>query len=158
MTKRLRILLVILVSLVLLAVIAFYILGSISRSGEANGLAEGKLTPCPGSPNCICSEFPSDTNHSIEPLGYSGDDSASTLARLQQIVRAMGGSIQVETNDYFAATFTSQMFGFVDDLEIRIDADRKLVHLRSASRVGYSDRGVNRERYEQIKKLFDAKT
>jgi uncharacterized protein (DUF1499 family) len=64
----------------------------------------------------------------------------------------MGGSVQVEHDSYLAATFTSSIFGFVDDLEIRVDSERKTIHLRSASRVGHGDGGVNRKRTERLKK------
>ena len=66
----------------------------------------------------------------------------------------MGGNIQVENDNYLAATFTSSIFRFVDDLEIRIDLDQKIIHLRSASRVGRSDGGVNRERIKRLKSLY----
>ncbi len=69
----------------------------------------------------------------------------------------MRGSIQVENEDYLAATFTSSFFRFVDDLEIRIHADQNMIHIRSASRVGHSDGGVNKKRIEQLKKLFHSK-
>ncbi len=73
---------------------------------------------------------------------------------MKNSVREMGGSIQVENDSYLAATFTSSIFRFVDDLEIRVDSDQKMIHLRSASRVGHSDRGVNRERIERLKSLY----
>ena len=67
----------------------------------------------------------------------------------------MGGNVQVESCDYLAATFTSAIFKFVDDLEIRIDSTQEVIHIRSASRVGYSDMGVNKKRTELLKKLFN---
>ena len=70
----------------------------------------------------------------------------------------MSGVIQAEKDNYFAATFASQVFGFVDDLEIRIDTDQKLIHLRSASRVGHGDGGANRKRVERLKSLFNSKS
>ena len=66
----------------------------------------------------------------------------------------MGGSIQVENENYFAATFTSTIFGFVDNLEIRIDTNKNVIHIRSASRVGRSDLGVNKKRIERLKLLY----
>jgi uncharacterized protein (DUF1499 family) len=57
---------------------------------------------------------------------------------------------------YIAATFTSKVFKFVDDFEIRIDAEEHQLHIRSASRIGYSDLGVNRRRVEQFRELFAA--
>ena len=73
---------------------------------------------------------------------------------MKTIVSGMGGSIQAEKTDYLAATFSSSIFGFVDDLEIRIDTEQNIIHLRSASRVGRGDGGVNRKRVERLKQLF----
>ena len=129
-----------------------------SQSGEANGLVEGRLTQCPTTPNCVCSEFMPDAVHYIEPLVISAGDAVPILVRLKTIVREMGGSIQSEKADYFAATFTSSIFRFVDDLEIRIDTGQKMIHMRSASRVGRGDGGVNRKRVERLKNLFHLKT
>ena len=128
-----------------------------SQSDEANGLVEGRLTQCPDTPNCVCSEFVPDAVHYIEPLVISAGDAAQILVRLKSIIREMGGSIQAEKTDYLAATFTSSIFRFVDDLEIRIDTGQKMIHLRSASRVGRGDGGVNRDRVESLKNLFHLK-
>ena len=148
-------LLIILASISLVVIAVFSILGYISHSGEAYGLAEDRLKQCPDTPNCVCSEFVSDAEHYIEPLVYSADQAAQVLPRLKAIIREMGGSIQVEETDYLAATFTSSIFRFVDDLELRIDSGQKTIHLRSASRVGHGDGGVNRKRVERLKESFD---
>lgn len=122
-----------------------------SRSGEPNGLVESRLAKCPDKPNCVCSEFTSDGSHFIEPIIVSQGGIEAALSRLKDGIRAMGGSIQVEDDNYLAATFASSIFGFVDDLEIRVDSEHKTIHLRSASRVGHGDGGVNRKRVEQLK-------
>jgi uncharacterized protein (DUF1499 family) len=153
----LKLLLIIIAALVLLAIVALFILGFMSKSGEATGLVEGRLTRCPDTPNCVCSEYVEDAVHLIEPLVISTGDAAQILLRLKDTVGEMGGSIQAEKADYFAATFTSSIFRFVDDLEIRIDTGQKLIHLRSASRIGHGDRGVNRKRAERLKNLFQLK-
>jgi uncharacterized protein (DUF1499 family) len=77
---------------------------------------------------------------------------------LKTIIGELGGRIQVENADYLAATFTSTVFRFVDDLELRIDRDQKTIHLRSASRVGRSDLGANRKRVEHLKNSFHSQT
>jgi len=146
--------LIIIAAITLFVIIAFLVLGLMSRSGEAYSLIDGRLKQCPDKPNCVSSEFVSDAGHYIEPLVYSADDAAQVLPELKTVIREMGGSIQVEQTDYLAATFTSSLFRFVDDLEIRIDADQKTIHLRSASRVGHGDLGVNRKRVELLKKAF----
>jgi len=152
--NKLEKLLIIVVSISLLVIIALFILGYKSHSGGAYGLVEDRLKQCPDKPNCVSSEFVSDTEHYIEPLVYSADLAAQVLPGLKTIIRDMGGSIQVEKTDYLAATFTSRVFRFVDDLELRIDAEQKTIHLRSASRVGHGDGGVNRKRLELLKNSF----
>ncbi len=69
----------------------------------------------------------------------------------------MGGEIQAVSDSYLAATFTSSFIKFVYDLEIRIDDDQELIHMRSASRVGFSDREINKKRIEQLKNQFNSK-
>ena len=69
----------------------------------------------------------------------------------------MGGDIQAEDDNYIAATFSSAIFGFVDDLEIRVDLTDKMIHIRSASRVGHGDAGVNEKRADFLKKLISEK-
>jgi uncharacterized protein (DUF1499 family) len=152
-----KIAIIIIVSLIVVAILALFVLGQMSRSGEANGLFEAKLTKCPDKPNCICTEFVADASHYIEPIDLSQSNAAEVLSRLKNSIREMGGSLQAEADNYLAFTFTSSIFRFVDDLEIRIDKDLKIIHMRSASRVGHSDRGVNKKRIEQLKKLFYSK-
>jgi len=150
-------LLIIVASIAGLALIALFLLGYRSHSGEPPGLVEGRLQPCPDTPNCVSSEFVSDAAHYIEALVYSADQEAEVLPRLIKVVRELGGSIQLEEADYLAATFTSPVFRFVDDLELRIDREQKTIHLRSASRVGRSDLGANRKRVELLKNAFRSK-
>ena len=151
-------LLIVAASIFLIAVIALAVLGYRSRFTRAYGLVEGRLKRCPGTPNCVSSEPGSDPEHAIEPLTFAAEDAAQVLPRLKAVIRDMGGRIQVETTDYLAATFTSSVFRFVDDLELRIDTDRNAIHLRSAARVGRSDFGVNRKRVALLKTAFRSKT
>lgn len=145
---------IILIAVVAALILLFSIRGMLSKSGVSPGLADGKLLPCPASPNCVCSEFSTDTEHFIQPLNLPRANSAETLSMLKSATEQMGGTILVEKEDYIAATFTSALFGFVDDLEIRIDAEGKVAHLRSASRTGYSDLGVNAKRVTQLRSLI----
>ena len=126
-----------------------------SRAGEAPGLVEGILTKCPNKPNCVCSEQKDDATHYIDPIIIPQNIKFDTFPLLKNVIQDMGGIIQVESDIYLAVTFTSAIFKFVDDLEIRIDSTQKLIHIRSASRVGYSDMGVNKKRTELLRKLFN---
>ncbi len=120
---------------------------------SARALIDGKLQPCPPSPNCVCSEYP-DTTHSIEPLAFSGDaDEAWT--RLISILNGQPRTtIPAQTADYIEARFRTRILRFEDVVEFRLDRAAKLIQVRSASKVGYSDFGLNRRRIETLRLLF----
>ncbi len=135
----------------------FFILGIMSKQGHALGLVDNVLSNCPDKPNCVCSENKEDLEHYIAPLPLSWVSLDDSFAILKQIIIEMGGTLQSETTNYLAATFSSTIFGFIDDLEIRIDSRHSLIHIRSASRVGHSDMGVNKKRIERLKQLVQRK-
>lgn len=118
------------------------------------GLKDGGLAPCPSTPNCVSSQS-IDTEHTIEPLKYPGE-AKEGMDRLSKIVRGMPrAKIITETDGYLYAEFTSLIFRFVDDVEFAADERAKVIHIRSASRVGHSDFGVNRKRIEAIRKIWE---
>ena len=138
-------------------VVYLFILGKKSETGEAPGLIENQLSRCPGTPNCVCSEYSDDVDHYIEPVrepvrGLNGLTSDAIVKTLEQL----GGEVQTQTADYVSAIFVSELFGFVDDVELRIDHENAVIHLRSASRVGRSDLGANLQRVEKIKQSLQA--
>jgi len=138
-----------------LFVINLYIQGQKSLQGKTPGLSEGKLQACPNKPNCVCSENPEDKSHYFAPLALQ--DSASALDKAATIIQQMGGMVLEQNDHYLAATFTSDLFKFVDDFELRLDSDKEVMHIRSASRVGYGDMNVNKNRAAEFKTLFEAK-
>lgn len=147
-------LVVILVCLLVAVIVLLFVLGVMSRSGKQPGMQDGALLACPDTPNCVCSEYADDSRHFIEPIVLSATGVTEGLAVLKEVVLEMGGTVQAEQADYLAATFRSALFGFVDDLEIRADPSAGLIHVRSASRVGHGDQGVNRKRVETLKAMF----
>jgi uncharacterized protein (DUF1499 family) len=119
------------------------------------GVKAGKLAPCPASPNCVVSQGDADAQHSIAPLSYSGDK-ATAMAKLVATINAMERTqIIQQTDDYLYAEFTSQWMGYVDDVEFYLAPDESVIHVRSASRLGQSDLGVNRQRIETIRQKLD---
>ncbi len=121
------------------------------------GVKDGQLATCPGSPNCVSSQAnKTDSEHYIEPLAYSGD-AAGAIARLVAIINGMERTQVIESrDDYICAEFTSNLMGFVDDVEFYTDAASGVIQVRSASRLGQSDLGVNRKRIEAIRQQFTA--
>ena len=134
-----------------LIIIALFMAGKTSRTSPTLGIVDGRLLACPDKANCVCSEFREDAEHFIEAFGISEQSGESVPASISGIIVELGGEIQSEQEDYIAATFTSSLLGFVDDLEVRVDRDNSVLHFRSASRVGYSDFGANRKRVELIR-------
>ena len=126
-----------------------------STPSDGVGVASSQLTPCPDSPNCVSSEA-TDPSHAIEPLPMA-DTEQRTIEMLTSAVSALPGTRSVLTKDnYLHVEARSPWLGFVDDIEFLIDSKEKLVHLRSASRVGHSDFGVNRQRADEIRSRYEA--
>ena len=108
---------------------------------------------CPDSPNCV-SSLATDPEHVVEPFKFS-DDPSMAMSRLKQaLLKEKRVTIVDEQTDYLHAEIRSLIFRFVDDVEFRFSPEQKLIHLRSASRVGYSDFGVNRRRINRIREDF----
>lgn len=120
------------------------------------GVTDGQLSPCPSSPNCVVSQGNPDAEHGIAPLVYSGD-APSALAKLESVIQAMPRTAIInKTDTYLYAEFTSKLMGYVDDVEFYLDPEASVIHVRSASRLGQSDLGVNRKRVEEIREAFSA--
>jgi uncharacterized protein (DUF1499 family) len=119
------------------------------------GVKEGRLAPCPDSPNCVSSQS-ADAKHGIDPIAYT-TSVEEARNRLEKIVRAMPRTKAVRLEeDYICLECSSRLFRFVDDVEFWFDDASKVIHCRSASRKGYSDLGVNRKRVERIREQFSA--
>lgn len=114
------------------------------------GTQDGKLTNCPSTPNCVNSQT-ADAAHTIAPLQYTSAPEKA-FADLKQTIQALPRTKIITANDqYLYAEFTSQIMGFVDDVEFYLDKNAGVIHVRSASRLGESDLGVNRQRIESIR-------
>lgn len=111
------------------------------------------LAPCPETPNCV-SSLAEDATHRIEPLPLHGTPEEA-IQRLQRIIERMPRAEVTEAGPtWLNATFRSLVFRFVDDLELAVDPDAGVIHVRSAARVGRSDLGVNRRRVETIRRRY----
>lgn len=114
----------------------------------------GRISPCPDSPNCVSSRS-TDPARFIEPLRYTGN-----LANARQkLIDLLENSkrtrlISVET-DYIHAEFRTLIFNFVDDVEFYFSSEDRIIDVRSASRTGYYDFGVNRRRVERLRATFE---
>jgi len=127
----------------------------LSESGPLPQDKNSILAPCPDKPNCVCSEYKEDIQHFIAPLTISSKKLPRAMEHIKISIKSLGGQIQTENNAYLAATFSSSFFGFIDDVEFRIDAENQLVHIRSAARSGHSDFGVNKKRVNNLKTILN---
>jgi uncharacterized protein (DUF1499 family) len=116
------------------------------------GLVDGRLAPCPPTPNCVSSEAEPGPA-AIEPLRFAGTPAAAWMA-LKRTVIAMGGQIEYADPSYLRAVFKTRVWRFTDDVDFRMVAEHRRIQVRSASRRGYSDLGVNRRRVEALRDRF----
>ena len=153
----LKILLIAPIAILVLAVLVGQ-LGLLRGSAPDNlGLREGKLKPPSKTPNSVSSQADLWPDHPqaeyarVAPFALVGDGPA-TLARLQAIVLATpGASVVKAEGDYLYATVTTRLMKYTDDVEFWFDPAQRVVHVRSASRLGRKDMGVNRARVEAIR-------
>jgi len=145
-------LLYILSAIAVIIVIVFFVMGMMSKKGQALGVKEGRLQACTSTDNCVISEVIDSQPATIEPSTF-GEQKSEFIDRLKAAIKTMNGEIVTSEPSYIAATFTSGIFGFVDDVEFRI-TDNQQLHFRSSSRVGRKDFGANKKRIEQLKALL----
>ena len=139
----------------LLLCFAVMMVGCAGNRHSQMGVTGGRLAACPDSPNCVSSQS-ADPRHAIDPLRYEGTAEKARELLIEAVSGMKRARIVVAEDRYIHAEFTSAFFRFVDDVEFLLDDGTRTIHVRSASRVGYSDLGVNRRRVEEIRSRFDA--
>ena len=136
--------------------IAFAVLALLSMTDSVPttlGLAGGKLAPCPDSPNCVSSAA-TDPRHAIAGFALDRSLGAAKEELKQAVAKLPRTKLISESDNYLRFECRSLLFRFVDDVEFHLDDATKTIHVRSASRVGHSDFGVNRRRVEAIRALL----
>lgn len=117
------------------------------------GVEHGKLKPCPSTPNCVNSQTIGEDNF-IDPIRVDFTTPETQQYLLEILKQSKKSKIITIEDNYIRAEYVSKILRFVDDVEFYfpdIDSDTMVIHVRSASRVGYYDFGVNRKRLEQIR-------
>lgn len=117
------------------------------------GIGAGRLAPCPDAPHCVSSDA-EDTGHRVEPLTFTGPPAEAWRAAADAVARQPRCRVITRTEDYLLAECRSALFRFVDDVELLLRPDRGEIAIRSCSRVGYYDFGVNRRRVETIRRIL----
>lgn len=111
------------------------------------------LAPCPSSPNCVCSDDEGRL-HTIAPLVLDVPPDEAWPVVVHVVAEMNRSTVVVEDADYLHAEFKSALLGFVDDLELHLREGDGVIAVRSASRLGWSDMGVNRRRIESLRKAL----
>lgn len=121
--------------------------------------SDNRLQPPPKTPNCILSMTDSKNwRHYIAPITYSGITRDQARELLREAVKSLPRTTLIEEKDhylYFESLTKSQKF--TDDVEFLLPADEPVIHMRSASRVGFNDWGVNRKRLEAVRAAFHSR-
>jgi uncharacterized protein (DUF1499 family) len=137
-----------------LITVVLAILARVVKSPANLGVRDGKLAPCPNSPNCVSTQS-QDPRHQIAPIPYT-TSVAEAKARILEVIRSMPRTtIITDDSTYVHAEFRTKGMGYVDDVEFTFDAAAQVIHFRSGSRLPYWDWGVNRERMEEIRAAFE---
>lgn len=126
----------------------FYIL--VMTLSTVSQASEKQLPPCPSSPNCVSSQA-TEEGHFIAPFKTTVPVDEAWAALKTALLSQSRTVITGETGNTLHAEATSLVFRFVDDIDAILDANAKVIHIRSASRVGYGDFGVNRRRVESLR-------
>ena len=135
--------------------LALVVLGSCAAPALGLG-ADGRLGPCPASPNCVCSESGGTGGARIAPFEIPSDVvPEGAFEALADIVGARA-EVTERSEGYLRAVFKTRLLRFRDDFEARLDAEARSIHVRSASRLGYSDLGANRKRVEALRAAWSA--
>lgn len=121
------------------------------------GARDGRLEPCAATPNCVSSQADvKDTTHYVLPIAITGPAANAWPALLSVVRHQDRAAIVDEKTGYIHAEFTSRWMGFVDDVEFLLNEKAAVIEVRSASRLGSSDFGVNRKRVETLRTVLSA--
>lgn len=145
----------VLLILVGLVIAAFGFLYWQNSQAPALGVVNGKLKPLSTRPNCVSTQ--TDISEKKVPVLAMKDDIEATMTAIKRAINHYQYgkvSIKAETGDYLYAVFETPTMKWRDDVEFWIDEQNRVVHFRSSSRAGHSDRGLNRQRYEQLAESY----
>lgn len=113
-------------------------------------MTNGRLSPCPARPNCVSSDA-DEPGRRVAPFALSQEPYAAWEQVRTEVEKIPRTAIVARTDAYLHAECCSTLFGFVDDLELHLRPAERLIAVRSAARLGYSDFGVNRRRVERLR-------
>lgn len=140
-----------LLAVVVVIVTAFGVYKTLNPPDDLYGIT-GDFAACPARPSCV-SSVATDDQHRVVALGHTGD-TLRAVSMLREVVERMGGKIEFESQGYLHAVFVTPTMRYHDDVELLVLPEGK-IEVRSISRFGYRDFGVNRTRVEQLRQAFE---
>jgi len=134
--------------------------GLTAKRPSAVGVKNGKLQACDlEKSNCVCSQHKPEGRvlgpHYVQPFAFEGDPADAMTRVMAVLLQQKNCRIVVNRPDYLHAEFTTAVLGLIDDVEFLLSAPEQVIHVRSASRLGLSDFGVNRARVKDLREAFD---
>ncbi|MGL1891614.1 MAG: DUF1499 domain-containing protein [Spirochaetaceae bacterium] len=144
---------VLIVIVVIIVLMALFMVVKNNKVPADLGVNDGKLAPMPKSPNAVSSQS-DDPEKKVDPIPFKGDLNQSK-EWIKKALEVYGNiSIVKDESNYIHAVNTTSKMKYNDDIEFYFDEEVALIHFRSASRVGYSDIGLNRQRYDKLLELL----
>jgi uncharacterized protein (DUF1499 family) len=141
---------------VLCVVCVVVLLSCGGKRPTALGVTSSGLAPCPDSPNCV-SSYAKDEAHRTAPFVLNAPAEVAWSALLEEVNGLHRSKVIQEGPNYLHVECTSALFRYVDDLELQLRPREMVIAVRSASRVGRSDLGVNRKRVEELRAALKAR-
>ncbi len=132
------------------ALLPFVLAGCAAMAPQPVGLDDGRLKPCPDAPHCVSSDETREA-HAIAPLKAKGAVGAAWATLVADVAAMPGVRAEASSSGYLHLKVRTSMMGYVDDVEFVLLADRGEIAMRSCSRLGYYDFGVNRGRLEALR-------
>jgi uncharacterized protein (DUF1499 family) len=140
--------------IIAMGVIVVYMVVKNNLTPKNLGVNNGKLSKMPNKPNAVSSQT-NEKDKQIEAMEFKVNLAASKERIIKAIETYGNAKIITNENNYIYAVFTTGKMKYHDDVEFYFDESEKLIHVRSASRIGYSDMGLNRERYNKLREIYN---
>ena len=122
------------------------------------GVKDGRLARPKSTPNCVSSQADAaDAEHYVAPIRFKGSAPEAIAAARKAVEGMPRATVVRQEGNYLYAEFKSKLMGFVDDVEFTYDEKAGVLHLRSASRLGRRDFGVNRARVEELRARIEGR-
>lgn len=136
-------------------VMAAGVVGCASSPPEHFTSSADEFTPCADAPHCVSSQAATDSDRYVQPFAFAGTADGARQALLKAIYASTNATVETAEDRFIHATYRSTL-GFVDDVTFLLQPHEHVIDVKSSSRIGYYDFGVNRRRVEALREAFKA--